>query len=332
MTVGLSMRLAFLGAISICTGFKVTQYSQVPEQQEFRTGERLYLLCKSDTAWERCAFRHRAPGSRGADQFCHQEWKRATGSVEFTTCPMKSRVRKVGKYDKKECGIEINRLQLKDAGTWECEMEEYKWGDWSSGPKHQHHFEAITVRNRFTPSVIVPKETKEEKEVEEEEVVEEEEEEKEEEIAEEEENNDIEPVVHHEEEEEDPTSEEGRIPELRIPPSEEASLEDDFQIYNETEFVISSGNSTDQVMWHQNLEAGESAGSSVGPIVGGVIAAIALVASLVVGAFLWTRKKKSLAVISMSKLRESDDRSQANAFIEEAEYNTTMPGGGGEEC
>ena len=29
----LSMRLAFLGAISICTGFKVTQYSQVPEQQ-----------------------------------------------------------------------------------------------------------------------------------------------------------------------------------------------------------------------------------------------------------------------------------------------------------
>ena len=29
----LSMRLAFLGAISICSGFKVTQYSQVPEQQ-----------------------------------------------------------------------------------------------------------------------------------------------------------------------------------------------------------------------------------------------------------------------------------------------------------
>ena len=27
--------------------------------QEFRTGERLYLLCKSDTVWERCVFRHR---------------------------------------------------------------------------------------------------------------------------------------------------------------------------------------------------------------------------------------------------------------------------------
>ena len=86
-----SIRLLFLGAISICSGFKVTQYSQVPDQQvsfytsmllimllqssadycklnflnlktfdqEFRTGERLYLLCKSDTVWERCVFRHR---------------------------------------------------------------------------------------------------------------------------------------------------------------------------------------------------------------------------------------------------------------------------------
>jgi len=322
MTTGRSIWLLFLGAISICSGFKVTQYSQVPDQQEFRTGERLYLLCKSDTVWERCVFRHRPLGGSRVDQFCHQEWKRATGSVQFTSCPMKSRVRKVGNYNGKECGIEINRLQLKDAGTWECEMEEYKWGDWASGPKHKHHFEAITVRNRFTP-VIVPKE---EKEVEEEEVVEEEEEEKEEEIAKEEENNDIEPVVHHEGEEEDPTDEEGSVP-----TSDEESFEDDFQIYNGTEFVISNGNSTEEVMWHQNLEAEELAGSSVGPIVGGVIAAIALVASLVVGAFLWTRKKKSLAVISMSKLRESDDRSQANAFIEEAEYNTTVPGGGGEE-
>ena len=119
------------------------------------------------------------------------------------------------------------------------QKNDLRWGDWSSGPKHQHHFEAITVRNRFTP-VIVPKE---EKEVEEEEVVEEEEEEKEEEIAEEEENNDIEPVVHHEGEEEDPTDEEGSVP-----TSDEESFEDDFQIYNGTEFVISNGNSTEEVV------------------------------------------------------------------------------------
>ena len=67
-----------------------------------------------------------------------------------------------------------------------------RWGDWSSGPKHKHLFEAISVRNRFTPPV--PKE----------EVVEEEEEE--------EGDNDIAPV-HDEEgeddEEEDENSEEG---------------------------------------------------------------------------------------------------------------------------
>jgi len=315
MTIGPSIRVLLLGLISICTGFKVTKYSQVPDHQELRTGERLYLLCKSDSEWERCTFRHRPLGSDKSDQYCNQEWKRATDSVQFTSCPMRSRVRKVGNYKRKECGIEINRLQLKDAGTWECEMEEYKWGDWASGPKHQHHFKAITVRNRFTPSVIVPKEEKEE--VEEEEVVEEEEEE---------ESKDVEhhDVVHHDEEEEE---------DLIVPTSSKESFgEDDFKIYNGTEFVLSNGNSTDEVMWHQNLEGGELAGSSVGPIVGGLIAAIALVASLVVGTFLWTRKKKSLAIISMSKLRESDDASQANAFIEEAEYNATMPGGGGEDC
>jgi len=313
------MRLVLLGAISICSAFKVTQYSQIPDHQEFRTGERLYLLCKSDNVWERCIFRHRPVGGNRVDQYCKQEWKRATGSVQFTGCPIKSRVKKVGHYNRKECGIEINRLQLNDAGTWECEMEEYKWGDWSSGPKHKHHFQAITVRNRFTPAVIVPKEENEE--VEKEEVVEEDEEEEEEMAEEEEENKDIEPVVHHEEEEEEPAYEEGSISTSDY----EESFEDDFQIYNETEFVITSDNSTEEVIWLPNREAEELAGSSVGPIVGGVIAAIALVASLVVGTLLWTKKKKSLAVISMSKLRESDDRSQANAFIEEAEIYSTTP-------
>ena len=63
-----------------------------------------------------------------------------------------------------------------------------RWGDWSSGPKHKHLFEAISVRNRFTPPVIVPKE----------EDVEEEEEEGDNEIA----------PVHDEEGEEDEDDEE----------------------------------------------------------------------------------------------------------------------------
>ena len=116
-------------------------------------------------------------------------------------------------------------------------------------------------------------------------------------------------------------------------------------------------------MWHQNLEAGESAGSSVGPIVGGVIAVtfhcfygfslfslfsssfghVIMILSgnrpgsessgwgfsldeeeKVSGRHLHEQGKSFpclTLVFSMFliQLRESDDRSQANAFIEEAE-------------
>ena len=115
----------------------------------------------------------------------------------------------------------------------------FRLGDWASGPKHQHHFKAITVRNRFTPAVIVPKETNEE-----EEVVEENDEE---EFTKEEEKDEIEPVVHHEEEVEELADEEEGHQGI-VPTSGEESFEDDFQIYNETEFVISNGNSTDEVV------------------------------------------------------------------------------------
>ena len=39
-----------------------------------------------------------------------------------------------------------------------------RWGDWSSGPKHKHLFEAISVRNRFTPPVPKEEDVEEEKE------------------------------------------------------------------------------------------------------------------------------------------------------------------------
>ena len=79
-----------------------------------------------------------------------------------------------------------------------------------------------------------------------------EEEEEGEEITKEEEKGGVESVVHHEdeeeEEEEEIVDEEGGHQEI-IPTSGEESFEDDFQIYNETEFVISNNvNSTDEVV------------------------------------------------------------------------------------
>jgi len=210
-------------------------------------------------------------------------------------------------------------------------MEEYKWGDWSSGPKHKHLFEAISVRNRFTPPVPKEEDVEEEKKEGDNDIApvhdEGEEDEDDEEEYENSEEESQEPGTEDHEHEEHNSEEEG------VDEEEKEEEERDLfpTSFNGTDF--SSNNSTDDdiidVMWHNNLDGEELAGSSVGPIVGGVIAAIALVASLVMGALLWTKRKKSLAVITMSKLRESDDRSQANAFIEEAEYNATLPGGGG---
>ena len=69
---------------------------------------------------------------------------------------------------------------------------------------------------------------------------------------EEEEKDEVEPVVHHDEEEEEKKkeivdAEEGH--QGIVPTFNEDSFEDDFQIYNETEFVISNNvNSTDEVV------------------------------------------------------------------------------------
>ena len=74
------------------------------------------------------------------------------------------------------------------------------------------------------------------------------EEEEEEEIIKEEEKEELEPVVHHEEEVEELADEEEGHQGIVPISGEKKSFEDDFQIYNETEFVISNGNSTDEVV------------------------------------------------------------------------------------
>ena len=45
-----------------------------------------------------------------------------------------------------------------------CFDLDFRWGDWSSGPRHKHLFEAIAVRNRFTPSIAPWEEVVEEEE------------------------------------------------------------------------------------------------------------------------------------------------------------------------
>ena len=153
---------------------------------------------------------------------------RSIDSNSKTPAPGNAKWRNTSEKEKTNCGWNFFHLDL-------------RWGDWSSGPKHKHLFEAISVRNRFTPPV--PKE----------EDVEEDEEEG---------DNDIAPV-HDEEgeddEEEDENSEEGsqepgtedheheehNSEEEGVDEEEKEEEESDLfpTSFNETDF--SSNNSTD---------------------------------------------------------------------------------------
>jgi len=274
----------------------------------------LILLCKSNTDWERCNILHRPAGGGRSRQYCKQEWKRSSSSVEMQECSLKARVKMHGSYARKECGIEISSVQLRDSGTWECEMEEWLTGDIFSGPRHKHHFAPITVREKpitttsttTTTTTLAPSTTAEE-------------------------------VAVQESSDEDVKDTEGPdfMEEVDVKDTEEPywEVEEKLDYHEETNSTM-EGPVEEAVVWHINEEEGEEAATSVGPIVGGVVAALVLVGAVLVAAFLWNRRRKTLTVITMSKLLKeaeesvsaAEERAQASSFLEEAEYNTSMPG------
>jgi len=79
------------------------------------------------------------------------EWKRAKGGVAVQQChdDLTDRLTIAGDYNKHECGLTVTNTTEEDGGSWECQMEEYKWGDWVSGRKHQHSFD-VSIRLRTT--------------------------------------------------------------------------------------------------------------------------------------------------------------------------------------
>ena len=81
------------------------------------------LTCRSDGYWEYCNWRHR-------DRECQLEWKYSYGDVTKQQChdDLEDRVSIAGDYNKHECSIRISGLEMKDAGSWECQMEAYVSG------------------------------------------------------------------------------------------------------------------------------------------------------------------------------------------------------------
>jgi len=142
--------LLLLSQISLITAFRIISYTQ--NKKNLEPGQTLHLVCKSETSWEFCLWKHTSSEySEVEERDCLMEWKRAKGGVSVQKCheELDSRVTISGDYDSHECGLTVTGLEVEDSGTWECEMEEYKFGDWVSGNKHSHSFD-VNVRMRTT--------------------------------------------------------------------------------------------------------------------------------------------------------------------------------------
>lgn len=315
--------------ITVSSAFQVVSYSQSPDRKELLLGESLTLICKSDSHWERCNWIHKPTTgvTAGEESHCNMEWKYASGDVTITDCPIHSRINMVGDYNKYECGIQVTSVVEEDSGQWECEMEEYRLGDWSFGSRHSQIFGPFIVKTAtssppVTTTTITPTSGLEE-------IIQ---------TAEILENIIEEQLGEHNYNEDNDENHEEKTKKNHENHEylENNELDQYVSQFNETnwdddDYSTSEQNNTWKVenseqKWHpatDQLVKEET--TSVGPIIGGVITAIALVTCLLVGALVWTRKKRSITVVTMSKLKEVDDRSQTNRILEEAEYNTVMP-------
>merc|ERR1719242_2928181 len=54
-----------------------------------------------------------------------------------------------GDYEKHECSITISSVQLRDAGSWSCEMESYVWGS-TRGYKSKNKIEVVIEEKSTT--------------------------------------------------------------------------------------------------------------------------------------------------------------------------------------
>jgi len=273
--------------IDLFTAFSVVSYSQ--HEQILSPGSNLTLTCKADSAWEFCLWKH--SNKEVGERDCLLEWKRAKGGVSVQKCheELDSRVTISGDYDSHECGLTVTGLEVEDAGTWECEMEEYKFGDWVSGEKHSQD---ISVSVQYKTTTTTPTTTAYSTTAYTTTTI---------------------------------TTITEEVSETIIDDKEKN--ENSTGIYID-EVVIAYNRTEETVFYEDDIEAlpiadrDNTQGSSTGMIVGVLVAISALVLAAIVGAVFWKKKRRNMGVIALHKLK--DDTLAANAFLEEAEYHISI--------
>jgi len=278
--MAISLKMIFLlFIVKTVYSFKIILTTQ--NDQNFSPGETLNMVCKSDTHWEFCQWRNRGENQEESEaRECLMEWKRAKGGVAVQSCheDLASRVSVTGNYEENECGLEVTGLVEEDGGIWECEMEEYKFGDWASGRKHKENF-TVSVKDRTTTEqpILITRTYKT--------------------------TTAMEAVQTTEEVKEETTT---------LFDVEEV---EDFTEMNQTPIEAPLTQVFTENLIALAVEEEKSREDSVGQVAGITVAVIALLVGLVVGGVFWNRKRRSINVVSLQKLKD-DEESCTNAIVE----------------
>lgn len=115
--------------LSSVNGFMISLVQ--PEFIAVHPGGQFTLKCATDDHYEHCDWSRSSDGAK-----CNFEWKRSADAVVMQDCAgMESRISLTGDYGQHECGIVVTDVEEGDSGIWTCDIEQYVWGDFSSGAK-----------------------------------------------------------------------------------------------------------------------------------------------------------------------------------------------------
>jgi len=277
--------------VSSVAAFKVVSKTK---DQDLRSGQKLQLSCKADSAFEYCRWRHRELGGGSVLRECNLEWKYNKAKVIKTSCDaeLSNRTSVAGDYEgSHECGLTITDIRPEDAGDWECELEEYVLGDFIRGTKHKQDIKvtisAVTTRAPVRTTTTTKSTTAS-------------------------------------------TSERNTEAEIETT----TLIEDLSIKYDEVETESQPNTSTEPSILRDEeeikvealpvREAEEAEGSSAGLIAGVIVSLLAMISVLAALAITWVRRRKSQRAIISYLQTERDDQMASSAFLEEAEYHISI--------
>jgi len=275
--------------LSLTDAFKIVSISQ--NEKVHQPGEPVTLLCKSDDYWEYCTWTHKK-------RECSLEWKYKKGGVIKQNChdELDPRTTYSGDYEKHECSITISSVQLRDAGSWSCEMESYVWGS-TRGYKSKSKIEVVieekstTTKATTTATGATESSTTAESST--------------------------------------TTASRSTTEEIKLLPDTDYTANDEEESqykHDDTDSDDSVYEYNDEVVTALPVSDLESAPSQTSAgLIAGVIVCLAAMGLVVagVGVTYYRRRKSHQAIISYLQA-ERDDAMASNAFLEEAEYHISI--------